>query len=289
MNAPPITPGWPPAEKELADLTGGVLSRVADRRTEGRDHGDPNTVVEELLRQSTLGPLARNVWERMKIDTGEAFRPDPDHYVGAKMVQQLIRQFYERGKTPRITLLGHSTGAIYICKFLRAVDAAVRDQPYQDRVKFDVVFMAPAVRVDEFAYTLYQVRDRIRAFRMFGMHDSLESREALIKQAPQVYTSSLLYFVSGVCENDDQDYDDTPLLGMERFFSDARPFTRELFPAIREVKEFLNAYPHAAVFSDTPDDAPPGLRCAAHEHGGFPSEKDTLESVCWLLRTGDYR
>jgi hypothetical protein len=288
----PFTAGVsPPTVSDLSQWTGQGLDRAADRTNAGRSHGKHDTAVEESWRKTPLGPLARIVWERMKIDTGEAFRPDVNNYVGTKMVNLLMQLYERRGKMPRITLLGHSTGAIYICKFLQAVDAAVKDKPYQADVKFDIVFMAPAVRVDEFSYTLYRAGDRIRAFRMFGMSDDNESREPLIKDPPHlewVYTRSLLYLVSGVCENDEQDYDDTPLLGMHRFFMGAAPFTKLNFPAIAHVQSFLDVHPNAVVRSDTENNAARGVRCTGRTHGGFPDDPSTRDSVCFLLRTGRY-
>jgi hypothetical protein len=113
------------------------------------------------------------------------------------------------------------------------MDAALQHKSYRDDVAYDVIFLAPAACADVLEKTLRQARNRINHFRSFGMQDSLKSAEILLQlvdQPPsstvndllgQTYTSSLLYFVSGVCEDTD---DDTPIVGMERFFSGRPPF-----------------------------------------------------------------
>ncbi len=280
----------------LALGAGKILVRIAQRYATARNHNFHNTVVEEIFRQFYVANTGGGVWAEMKRETANAFQSDPDAHVGAKMVQQLIT-LYDSGERPRITLLGHSTGAIYICNFLVAVDAALQGKSYNHEIKFDIIFMAAAARVDFLANALSRAGSRVNHFRAFGMQDSLESAETLLRldnQTPtsgvnellaQIYTSSLLYFVSGVCENVD---DDTPLVGMERFFTGNRPFQRGADSSIDTVADFLNGIPNSVVRSDTPAAAAVGLRCSSHHHGGFPTDPETLESVCYLLRTGAY-
>jgi hypothetical protein len=288
---------WSPVSLGILALRAGkVLVRVVQRFATGRNHNFHNTVVEEILRQFYAANAGGAVWAEMKKETADAFRGDPSIHVGSKMIQELV-QLYENGKRPRVTLLGHSTGAVYISNFLAAMDIALQGKQYRGEIKFDVIFMASAVRVDYFATTLGRVANLIGHFRAFGMGDSLESAEILVQlpgQPPtspaneilaQVYTSSLLYFVAGVCEDAD---DDTPLVGMERFFTGAQPFLPGAFPAADAVVAFFRDRPNAVVLSDTPPDAGPGRRCRAHHHGGFPTEQETLGSVCYLLRTGVY-
>jgi hypothetical protein len=110
----------------------------------------------------------------------------------------------------------------------------------------------------------------------------------------QVYTSSLLYFISGSLEDPD---DDTPVDGMQRFFMRNGAFGPGAFADIDAVWNFYGSRPHAVIASDTStlNPQPPlGQRCTSHHHGGFPSDDvagtpgGTLQSVCYLLRTADY-
>lgn len=285
----------------LALGAGKVLIRIISRYASGHNHNFHNTVVEEIFRQYYIANIGWAVWNEMKVETAEAFQGTTESNVGTALIANLI-DLYESNPAclnARITLLGHSTGAIYICNFLRAIDAALVGKTYKDQIGFDVIFMAPAVRVDVLSQTIASYGNRIRNFRAFEMSDPLESSEILVQLdgamgsavnplLAEIYTSSLLYFISGVLEDDD---DDTPIDGMQRFFLGTRPFTPGSVKAVDEIKTFLARFPNPVIYSDTAGmtpQPPPGHTCTSHHHGGFPSDKGTLESVCYLLRTGSY-
>jgi|HubBroStandDraft_4_1064222.scaffolds.fasta_scaffold00107_20 hypothetical protein len=290
----------------LALAAGSVLMRIVQRYAAGRNHDFHNTVVEEIFRQYYIANVGWAVWNEMKVETAEAFQGDAEHNVGTAMIAQLIR-FYEMGADPkqaRITLLGHSTGAVYICNFLAAMDQALASKDYVSQIKFDVIFMAPAVRVDLFAATVAAHGHLIRNFRSFEMSNGLEAAEILLQvdgASPavnellgQIYTSSLLYFISGVLEDPD---DDTPIDGMQRFFLRNGAFAPGAFADIDSVWSFYGSRSNPVIASDTGElnpQPPLGQRCTSHHHGGFPSDDvagtpgGTLQSVCYLLRTADY-
>jgi hypothetical protein len=290
----------------LALGAGKVLVRIVQRYAQERNHNFHNTVIEEIFRQFYVSNIGASVWAEMKRETTEAFGPDPG-CVGSAMIQELLRLYESGGNglNARITLLGHSTGAVYICNFLAAMDEELRGKPYAAQIQFDVIFMAAAVRADIFSQTVAKHGHLIRNFRSFGMHDQLEAAEILVQLdnppnstinavLAQIYTSSLLYFIAGCLEDDD---DDTPLVGMERYYTGATPFTLGAFPAVDLVAKFFKLFSNALVHSDTSELVPQpklGLRSASHHHGGFPGENPvngsggTLESVCYLLRTGQY-
>jgi len=290
----------------LALAAGSVLMRIIQRYSAGRNHNFHNTLVEEIFRQYYVANVGWAVWNEMKVETAEAFQGDAEHNVGTAMIAQLI-SFYEMGADPkqaRITLLGHSTGAVYICNFLAAMDQALAPKDYGSQIKFDVIFMAPAVRVDRFAATLAAHGHLIRNFRSFEMSDDLETAEKLLQvdgASPavnellgQVYTSSLLYFISGVLEDPD---DDTPVDGMQRFFLRNGAFVPGAFADIDAAWNFYGSRSNAVIASDTSalsPQPPLGQRCTSHHHGGFPSDDiegtpgGTLQSVCYLLRTANY-
>jgi hypothetical protein len=290
----------PIALGSLALGAGSVLMRIVRRYTNGRNHNFHNTVVEELFRQYYVANVGWAVWNEMKAETEMAFQGDDQHNVGTAMVDELIK-FYETGEaaqTARVTLLGHSTGAVYICNFLKAMEQALQGKGYAQDIRFDVIFMAPAVRIDVMSQTLARYGHLVRNIRAFVMSDELESAEILLQVdgasaeanvlLAQVYTSSLLYFISGSLEDSD---DDTPVDGMERFFSRTGAFAPNAFPDIDDAWAFYSGRPSAMVAADTSgmNPHPPlGQRCSSHHHGGFPSDPATLQSVCYLLRTGAY-
>lgn len=296
---------WNPIELgTLAIGAGKVLQRIIQRYATGRNHNFHNTVVEEIFRQYYVANVGWAIWNEMKVETGEAFTGDAQHNVGTAMIKELLGVYSAPGGIKaRITLLGHSTGAVYICNFLAAMDAALNGSVYQNQVTFDVIFMAAAVRADLFADTIAQHGHLIRNFRSFEMSDPLEAAEILLQfdGAPvpvnailaEVYTSSLLYFISGSLEDTD---DDTPLDGMQRFFLGTGAFAPGSFADIDAVKKFYSRQTNPVVTSDTSELLPEpglGLRCTAYHHGGFPSDDGsgaggTLQSVCYLLKTGLY-
>jgi hypothetical protein len=284
----------------LALLAGRVLTRIIQRYASGRNHNFHNTVVEEIFRHYYIANVGWTIWDEMKRTTGNAFQRNSSQFVGSAMVAQLI-DLYESnpdGKTARVVLIGHSAGAIYICNFLSAMDQALRPKSYASSIKFDVIFLAPSVRVDLLALTLRSHRTLIRNFRTFEMSDAIEAAEPLIQDPAatddvnallaQIYTSSLLYFIAGVLEDPD---DDTPLSGMQRYFLGEGPFAPGTFPDIDDVTGFYRSRPAAVIPSDTGplDPQPPlGQRCGGHQHGPFPFDPATLQSVCYLLRTGKF-
>src|SRR5207247_7012120 len=87
-------------------------------------------------------------WNRMKQDTADAFGPNRDVHVGTAFLARL-QAGLERGLTlDRITLVGHSTGAIYIAHWLE------RCGQYLPNIKHDIVYLAPAITDDLFAETV---------------------------------------------------------------------------------------------------------------------------------------
>ena len=97
-----------------------VVIRVVRRFRTGRAHGGYVTVVEESLRELYVDKIGRTLWwDRMKTDTADAFKDGPE-YGGTAFLTELEAQLKGRAAHPKITLVGHSTGAIYICNFLKA-------------------------------------------------------------------------------------------------------------------------------------------------------------------------
>jgi hypothetical protein len=267
-----------PAERGLVStttiITGAVwtLARVIKRLAQGRDHGVYCTCVEELLRQFYLANAGQLVWDWMKQDTAAAFGPDPTRHGGTAFVQQLAAT-WQPGQ--RVILVGHSTGAIAICHLLAAT------QSLPPGLKFEVVFLAPAVTCRLLADTLALHGERIAQFRLFGLHDDWEVQDSLLGQAP-VYPRSLLYLVSGLLE----DEPDAPLAGMQRYFNPAPPFSDPTtFPAIEQVRRFLTAAPGRTLWSIAYDG--PGLNSGARSHGAFDDEDGpTLTSLQHIIKEG---
>jgi pimeloyl-ACP methyl ester carboxylesterase len=281
----------------LKDIVVGVIKRHRAKR----DHGFYATVVEEIVRAFKIGGSGLNEWgkalqwSRMKKDCVDAFGEDPALHAGSALLARLGVALNQGLKVDRITLIGHSTGAIYICEWLAAAA-----QRLAGSVQFDVVLLAPAVSYARYAAMLAAQGDRIRNFRMFSMNDRLEREDQVwgadgLAGAQDwrrfVYPSSLLYLVSGILESRAGvggaliDEPDMPLLGMERFFTSEAVYTAADFPEVAQVRAWLAGDAKRTVWS-VKADAGPGLNSSCNDHGAFDNEPDTLASLGRILGQG---
>jgi hypothetical protein len=248
-----------------------VLGRVVRRFAQRRDHGFYLTIVEEILRGFYVGNAGRFLWNGMKQDIVDTFGVAPE--CGGTLFLTELEKLWKGGKRPRITLVGHSAGAIYACRLLQEVQA--RGLPQDLHV--NLVLIAPACDFDLLAKTVQSAGARVDGLRIFGMGDARERRDAI---AGLLYPSSLLYFVSGVVEEES----DRPLVGMERFYT--APFDNaEKFPQIDFVRKFAHFQKkHALVWAEST--AGEGVNCDMTSHGGWAGTQATVASVAHILQKG---
>ena len=257
---------------KVAKVVAKIVIRVIRRLRSGRDHGAYVTVVEEVLRELYIDKIGRHVWwDRMKADTSDAFG-NGDEYGGTVLLRALKNEFANGGTLPAITLVGHSTGAIYICNFLRAAALHIPDQ------KFNVIFQAPAVTYTLFADAIREHGSRIANFRQFAMSDASETKDVLV---PILYTRSLLYFVSGLLEPQV----DEPLVGMERYLTDGKTYPIDDYPNIEVCKRFFEKHQKSLVWA--PSSAGNGLNSMGAKHGAFDdADPEGMASVVHIFKHG---
>jgi len=239
-----------------------VLKNVIARFVKGRDHGLYTTIVEEVLRELYIDNLGGLAWEMMKKDTRDAFGTDPQ--CGGTAFLARLAQWWQPGR--RITLIGHSTGAIYIGHFLEFMDRAL-----PEAARASVAFLAPACTFPFLADRLPLFNARVDQIRVFDLHDGVEHG---YWEVPVIYPASLLYLVSGLFEPDEVDM---PLVGMERYYSCSGPYARA---DIAAVTAYLNG---KNVWSVTQNGAP-GWNSAAQKHGGMDLDPDTCASLQVFLQ-----
>jgi len=243
-----------------------ITAKVLKRYWHGRDHGVYTTIVEEILRHLYLDNLGSLTWGLIKDDTEDAFDANPEIHGGTAFIGQLAK-WWESGR--RISLVGHSTGAIYIGHFLEAMDKALPAE-----AKADVVFLAPACTFDFLHDRIDLFQRRVTGWRSFGLKDEIE---AGYWEVPG-YRGSLLYMVSGLAEGDSEDsldQVDKPLVGMQRYFDRTDIYDSE---AVVSVRRYAG---DNCIWSE--EDAGSGRRSSAQKHGDFDEDEPTLKSVVDFL------
>lgn len=287
---------------KVASYLARVLRGVLRRYSRKRDHGFYATCVEELIRGFKLAGSGLNEWgkalewNRMKQDTSDAFGPNPDVHAGTALLTRLQAALNGGLELRRITLVGHSTGAIYIAHW---IENSAKYLPAT--LKQDVVFLAPAITCDLFAKMVRENSSRVGRFRMFAMTDSLEREDQVWGQDEElpggkdwrrfIYPSSLLYLVSGILESSAAsdgswlDEPDMPLVGMERFLHQVQIYPDAEFPSIQQTRTWLAVDPNAVVWSKSTGHAA-GLNGDSIDHGAFNDNPLTLESLQHIVEVG---
>ena len=245
-----------------------VLARVIKRFAGRRDHGLYVTIVEEILHEFYVANVGKLVWTGMKDSTANGFKEDGAIHGGTALLEN-FKSEWEANNRSRIVLIGHSTGAVYICNLLKHAQTRLPAE-----MKFDVVFLAPACTFKQFAETLAVAGDRINNIRVFGMRDTLEINDKLV---PVVYPRSLLYFVSGVLE----DETDMSLVGMERYYSGSAAYDSDF---IKKGCDLLRQQASRSIWSVA--EGAGGLSTASAKHGDFDNDVATLASLQHIIKSG---
>jgi hypothetical protein len=248
------------------------LAKVFQRLNSGHDHGLYTTVIEELLIAIGVGIVAAAIWKEMKNFIDWSFKDEPT--AGGTEFLDLLCAYWRKRPQLRLTLIGHSAGAIYVQKFIEELDR--RLQPATEP-RVEVAYLAGAVSFARVYQGLGVFESRVSGLRAFGLKDSVEGG---YWEFPG-YDKSLLYFVSGVCDPDPND--DKALVGMRRYWSDAKPYKT---PDIRAIADFIGEA--RKVLSPTDKKRPPpwGYRCGATRHGGFSLDAQMKVSMKVMLEGG---
>lgn len=191
------------------------------RRWRGkRDHGVLATLLEEFARGNVVGGVIRHLWNLMKTDIREAFDTEAEHRAGLYFLQRLkayAEQPHPYQAPLKVSLIGHSAGALYICELLKAAAALEFDFVFDH-----LIFWAPGVDFTTFDQTILRHRDHFKTFTMFALRDEWERTDALThpydrKQWLKLYfyPRSLLYLVAGLLEGGKDGI--TPLVGMQHY------------------------------------------------------------------------
>lgn len=271
---------WLTIARKVAAATWRVLKRYKNKT----DHGFWPTVVEELIREIyILDDAAKWIWGGMKKAASDMFKPNHNNsgtklHVGSYFLEMLDK-LKSNQRDINIDLVGHSAGSIVICHMLQT--ALDRHPNLSFR---NVIFLAPAARMELFDSVIVDneppppesnEKSLYQRFRMFTMHDNDESNDQLV---PYLYSRSLLYFISGVLE----DEVDAPIIGMHRYWKEDSDYEGELYS---KAMGFLSKYygepkEQRFVLSVKPgNEQPAGLYSTSMTHHDFDNDPKVQSSL----------
>jgi hypothetical protein len=254
-----------------------IAYRVIKRFVVKRDHDFYPTIIEELLRELYIAELGAWIWNNMKVKSNDMWKDNSgisgiNQYAGRYLFDKLV-DFHKKHPDVEVNLVGHSAGSIAICNLLK-----MSASNYPQLVFDKIIFMAPACRIDLFRDEIVLHQNRFKTFRMFTMTDNNEKHDLLV---PYFYTHSLLYLISGILENEGNDFD-AYVLGLERDIRATPPY--DSVEEIIESNKFLyESGKDRTVFSQTNGTAPQGLRTQSLSHGEFDDDDATITSIKYIL------
>ena len=242
-----------------------ILQKVIARLKNHTHHGVYATIIEELLREFYVGNIGKFVWDEMKNYIKESFNDDPELYGGTAFLTEL-KERWKDGYKPEITLVGHSAGSYAIGYLLKAADK----MELPPEIKFNLILLAPACSFIFLNDIINNHESRINKLRCFGMKDAVEKKDKMLSI---IYPHSLLYFVSGLLE----DEVDKPLVGMERYY------TRNTTD-VQAVKAYFNQTQNSNIWSIAGN--LDGLSSSSFKHGDFDNDDITLKSIMHIVEKG---
>lgn len=261
----------------VAKMAAKVFFRVVKRLIAKTDHGVYCTTVEEILRALYVDNVGQWLWGQMKEDTRQAFESNEGLagealHGGTYFLEGLRRYLADPAHRPlKVSLVGHSAGSIFICNMLgNAAETFLPNFAFHK-----TVMLAPAVDFGLFKTEAADHPERFRHFRMFALQDALEAGKAMV---PVLYPRSLLYFVSGLLEGEEEQ----PIVGMQRFYTSQPAYDDD--ETVKAVRAFMAEDPHRAVWSIS-EGVGPGFDSRADAHGAFDRDTVTLGSVVEILRS----
>jgi hypothetical protein len=264
-----------------------VLRAVLLRYRTQTDSGVYPTVIEEILRAFYLANVGGALWNAMKKETLDTFAAGHTDRGGGLVLDQLAAA-YTRGATVKTTLVGHSTGAVFIDNLLTSAARCDQDgtRPWAASAQFQVCYLAPACTTQHFAQTLDAAGPLIGRFRMFTMTDDAERADRL---AGAVYPRSLLYLVCGLLERERGASAVAPVLGLSRYLAMQgleRLLASELAATARlDTVRNYSGEAGQVVLSPTASDALEGARSSAISHGAFDDDELIRGSLAKLIRS----
>ncbi len=273
-----LFPGW----FEVVAAISKIFVRVLSRFSRGRGHGLACTITEEVCRSLYVDHVGVLLWETIKKESADAFVAADRG--GARIVNG-VAGLAATGHTPRLVVVGHSAGGVYVCHLLKHLQQRRDAGTLPDSLDVEVLLLAPACTHALFASVMGA--EVLREIRVFNLSDERESTDSILTGTPVrwLYPRSLLYLVSGLAEEEV----DSPLLGMMRFLQAKKAdgtfrFDGDATTMIRALLGTQGTDNPRLVVAAESDGAQQAS--TSKTHGGFDEDGPTLQSIAHVLSEG---
>lgn len=250
-----------------------IVWRCIKRFYHDRDHGFYPTVVEEVLREFYIGEIGGEFWGLMKDKAVHMWnKTGSEENVAAYFMNTLIKKM-NGASNLKVNLIGHSAGSIAVLHGYKSFFNCNHSVLIKE-----IIFLAPACRFDLMKDVMKTASPLNGRWSIFALSDEREKTDIMI---PVLYPQSLLYFVSGLFETEeDGDSNDVYILGMERFWKKQSVFENDSL--IKEVKELFSSQPHGTAFAASLGEIL-GRRTDGFRHGQIDDDQITMESIQYLI------
>lgn len=254
-----------------------IAYRIVNRVIKKTDHDFFPTIVEEILREFYVAEVGAWVWKSMKDKSDEMWTSNDNlqgdnRHPARYFLDKLIELKIQRPEL-KINLIGHSAGSIVICNLFRHVAGMTGAFSFNH-----IILMAPACRIDLFTQEVLKFPGRYKDIRIFTMSDTFECGDIMV---PFFYTHSLLYFISGVLEDQGKS-SDALILGLERHICFDEPYG---LPELDHLHKYIYEEGLNRISFSVFEGTTAGLETAAKKHGDFDNDKSTLRSIVEILKT----
>lgn len=261
----------------FAIAIGKIVYNVVMRYRKNTAHGFHATIIEETLRYLGLATIGESVWKAMKNKTklmwedNPASNSDLEKRPGYEFLVRL-NELMSNNPQLKLDVVGHSAGAVAISYLLKNINT-----PAYGNIKIrNIALLAPAVTMDLFEEGVIKNSQKFESLYIYTMKDELERRDTLVDKLSFLYPSSLLYFISGVLE----DEVDKSLIGMHRFFKDHVPGSNSNVED--RCAEFINSSPKTKLALSKTIGIE-GLETESLDHGMFDNDSKTLKSLRFIV------
>lgn len=263
--------------RSMAKITYKVIKRYVQKT----NHYFQATLTEEIYRRYYVAKIGAYIWKEMKDKAAEMWgsnngRNGKNLLAGTYLLSKL-NELGTKEEPIIIDAIGHSAGSIAICYLIKVVE-----KNYPNIKINNLVFLAPACRSELFNEEVVNKVKRFNEIRVFTMSDGYEVNDTLVDGFSFIYPHSLLYFISGILEDEGRS-DDAHILGLERHINWPNYMKHS---HLKSINKYLNEIgKNRLVLSKTTTNNL-GLSSLAIDHGQFDNDPNTLSSITHILING---